>query len=60
MKAQLGFKNTSKMAAMSAIRAYSARRGVVTEKMVELASKELPEEKDRDFDIELGLLTLNG
>ena len=49
------------MAALAAIRAHGAKRGVVaTEEAVELVSTELPGEKDREFDIELGLLTLNG
>jgi hypothetical protein len=48
------------MAALAAIRAHGAKKGVATEDTVELESTELPGEKDREFDVELGLLTLNG
>jgi hypothetical protein len=54
-------QNLSDMAAqMAAIRGHSATRAASTEESVESDSAELPAEKDREFDIELGLLTLNG
>jgi hypothetical protein len=47
-------------AQMAAIRGHATKRVPKSEEMVEKESTELPGEKDREFDIELGLLTLNG
>jgi hypothetical protein len=47
-------------AQMATIRGHVAKKAATIEETVEIVSTDLPGEKDREFDIELGLLTLNG
>jgi hypothetical protein len=45
---------------LAALRGHGVKRVLRVEEDVESKSTELPADKDREFDVELGLLTLNG